>query len=75
MSGVLLSLLGERAIESLVPGPGGDRLVRFQVFVLRELGLEVVHAPLDDDSAHVHIVGEKSRQLRRVLAEIAVFVV
>jgi hypothetical protein len=75
MSGVLLSLLGERTIESLVPGPGGDRLVQFTVSALRELGLEVVLSPLEEDPAHVSIVGEKSRQLRRALAEIAVFTV
>ena len=75
MSGILASLLSNRLVSDLVPGPGGDRLVVFTVRGLQALGLTVELAPTDDDPAHMHIVGEKNRSTRRDLADIAEYVV
>jgi hypothetical protein len=75
MSAVLASLLGERDPISLVPGPGGDRLVMLTVADVVALGLDIVLAPTDDEPAHVHIVGTKTRSTRRTLADLARYVV
>ena len=75
MSCVLRSLLGDRSPESLVPGPGGDRLVALQVGDVRALGLTIEPAPVDHEPAHVYVVGPKSQRRRRQLASLAVYVV
>ena len=68
-------MITDKQPESLVPGPGGDRLVRLRVGDVRALGLDVELAPVDDEPAHVYVVGNKSRQIRRELAVIADYVV
>lgn len=75
MSCVLGSLLSERDPASLVPGPGGNRLVRLRVGDVRRLGLEVEVDPTGDEPAHVHVVGDKTRGVRRQLADLAVYIV
>jgi hypothetical protein len=72
---ILASALGERSPDTLVPGPGGDRLVAITVLTVRNLGLDVELAPTDDEPAHVHLVGEKTRSIRRALADAARYVV
>ena len=74
MSWMLGSLLGDRSPESLVPRPGGDRLVSLRVGDVRALGLDIDLAPVEDDAAHVHVVGPKSQKVRRQLAALAVYV-
>ena len=71
MSGMLATLLRGRSVESLVPGPGGDRLVQLSVADLRALGMEIELAPMDDEPAHVHIVGAKPRVVRKKIAALA----
>ena len=75
MSCVLGSRLAGRDPRSLVPGPGGDRLVRLGVGDIRALGLTVEAAPIDGEPAHAHVIGEKNRSIRRQLASLATFVV
>ena len=71
MSCILGSLLEGRSPGSLVPGPGGDALVCFRAGDLLALGLSIERAPTDDEPAHVHVVGKKSRSVRAALADIA----
>jgi hypothetical protein len=68
-------LLGDRTPESLVPGPGGDRLVAFTVLELKRLGLTVKFDPTDDEPAHVLVEGEKTKRVRVGLARAARYTV
>lgn len=78
MSGILRSVLvaDGRAVESLVPGDGGDALVELTVASLRAHGFDVVASPEPDEPGHAHVVGDKStRAARRLLSSLAAWVV
>ena len=75
MSCILASALVGRDLASLVPGPGGDRLVALRVGDIRLLGLDVEASPAADEPAHVSVIGEKTRSVRRRLADLAQYVV
>ena len=74
MSGILRSGLVASGWSplSLVPGDGGDALVEFDVAELRHHGFDVEASPTEDEPAHAHVVGDKSkRSTRRLLADLA----
>lgn len=74
MSGHLDSLLQDNDLtpESLLDGFDGYGLVWLRVKYLRELGQEVVaHIDDEDDPAHVHVSGAKSKGTKRSMARVA----
>ena len=75
MSCVLGSLLGNRDPRTLVPGPGGERLVALRVGDVRSLGLVVAADPIDGEDAHAVLIGPKSRAIHQQLAALSTYVV
>jgi hypothetical protein len=62
--------IGRRSASSCIRACAGGP-PRVSVGDLRAIGLDVERAPIDDEDAHVHVVGEKSRALRHKIATIA----
>ena len=74
-TGTSVSILQEgRNPLDLLEGHEGYGLVCLTVRDNRAAGLGIVRKPLRDDPDHAHIQGEKTRKVKRRLAEAAVWI-